>query len=380
VVFAEETVLGRNEDSNGENVTISEDDDGLLQPLGIRRWKLQKILFEAVQKAGIPIYFSKEVTSIDNNSNSNNGGEVTIHFADGTEKVANMLLAADGAKSPIRTAVAGNLTKLTYTGTTCLYGTASVAREARGICFPSSDTTKCHGCFYPIGPNEQCFQFHIPTENPNTAEEGGWGALLEDVGKAECRELANRLLSDGWDEKYLQPLYHVDKAMKVPFVVLKPHLPRFVFGRVVLVGDAAHPPVPYLGQGAQQGLEDAGTLALLFREAMGCETSSSPTMSGISSFLSGMDALLQVYDKLRAPRTAAMAQRSQGMGDMQQKRAENARYNEVKEELIRRDVFFHETMPTILPGVSYDYRRVVTKVLEEESVNLLPLPEEETLC
>ena len=46
------------------------------------------------------------------------------------------------------------------------------------------------------------------------------------------------------------------------------HLERFSYGpnnRVVLVGDAAHPPVPHLGQGAQQGLEDAGILVEILK-------------------------------------------------------------------------------------------------------------------
>jgi 2-polyprenyl-6-methoxyphenol hydroxylase-like FAD-dependent oxidoreductase len=31
-------------------------------------------------------------------------------------------------------------------------------------------------------------------------------------------------------------------------------------GRVILVGDAAHPPVPYIGQGAMMAMEDVGVL------------------------------------------------------------------------------------------------------------------------
>lgn len=37
-----------------------------------------------------------------------------------------------------------------YTGITCLMGAADVKRE-KGICFLSSATSKCHGCFYPTG-------------------------------------------------------------------------------------------------------------------------------------------------------------------------------------------------------------------------------------
>ena len=36
-------------------------------------------------------------------------------------------------------------------------------------------------------------------------------------------------------------------------------------GRVVLLGDAAHPPVPYIGQGAMMAIEDVGVLTHLLR-------------------------------------------------------------------------------------------------------------------
>jgi salicylate hydroxylase len=342
---------------------LSDDD---LQPLGIRRWRLQKVLFEAVLAKGIPVHFNKKVCGV---TTASPGGEeiTTVHFCDGKSLTAQLLLAADGANSLIRSAVAGHLATLKYTGTTCLYGCATVAREARGICFPSSETTKCHGCFYPVSANEQCFQFHIPTP-PKSKEEGGWGTLFGSVGEEECRKLAERLQKDGWDAKYLQPLYHAKKAIKVPFALLEPHLQSFVFNRrIVLVGDSAHPPVPYLGQGAQQGLEDAGTLALLLQQLC--------TNGGQGFSLDHIDSALQVYNRMRVPRTAEIIQKSKGMGFMQQKRADNKRYNEVKEELIRRDVFFHETMSVILPGTTYNYKEDVAAVLQDEP--LVPVPEEE---
>jgi salicylate hydroxylase len=45
------------------------------------------------------------------------------------------------------------------------------------------------------------------------------------------------------------PLYHRDP------------IARFALGRVALLGDAAHPMVPFLAQGAAQAIEDAGALA-----------------------------------------------------------------------------------------------------------------------
>lgn len=46
----------------------------------------------------------------------------------------------------------------------------------------------------------------------------------------------------------------------------RPPIPSFSLGRVALVGDAAHPMVPFLAQGAAQAIEDAGAIARIFAQ------------------------------------------------------------------------------------------------------------------
>ena len=346
-------------------------DEEDLQPLGIRRWKLQKILYDEAVKQGIPIHFRKKVVGIEETSHR----KVCLKFDDDTQCQASLLLAADGAKSPIRNHMLEKqrqsrdpndpepISQLVYTGTTCLYGTAHIARQERGICFPSSLTTKCHGCFYPTGPDEQCFQFHIPTDR-EYHDKGGWRALQKGLGKEECQRLANDLKEDGWHEKYLEPLYHVENAVKVPFWVLSPPLKTFTYGRIALVGDAGHPPVPYLGQGCQQGLEDAGTLSLILKD-MCMDVHGSLNLHHV-------DEALATYSSIRVPRTTQILNNSHNWGGVQRMRAENERLGEVKEEMIRRDVFFHESIKQILPGVTYDYEEEVTNILKNRPLLSLP--------
>ncbi len=67
-------------------------------------------------------------------------------------------------------------------------------------------------------------------------------------------------------------------------------------GRVTLLGDAAHPMTPNLGQGACQAIEDAVVLARCLRDqedAVGA---------------------LRRYEALRAPRTASIVRRSRRVG------------------------------------------------------------------
>ena len=58
---------------------------------------------------------------------------------------------------------------------------------------------------------------------------------------------------------------------KWPLVDLAP-LPAWTTGRVALLGDAAHPMLPFLAQGAAQAIEDAAMLGALLRPGCGIET------------------------------------------------------------------------------------------------------------
>jgi salicylate hydroxylase len=78
-------------------------------------------------------------------------------------------------------------------------------------------------------------------------------------------------------------------------------LPRWSSGRLILLGDAAHPMLPHLGQGVNQALEDAVALAAL----LGASTSSP-----------AVPRALAAYEGLRRDRTARiqLGSRRQGAG------------------------------------------------------------------
>lgn len=338
-----------------------------MQPIGIRRWRLQKALYDAVVEAGIPVHFAKRTCGV----NSRKDGLVEISFEDGTHRVAHILFGADGTKSKVRETVAGVASKLNYTGNTCLMGISTLPRSSRGICFPSASTTKCHAVFFPTGEKEQCFQFHFPTP-PELTDEGSWGQLTEKETPEACHELAQNLRADGWDEKYLAPLDHVTNAIRIGFCLLEPGLEKLVYGeqgRIVLLGDAAHPPVPYIGQGAQQGLEDAGVLALVLQSLCVDENKEFK----MDNFAMAM----KMYEKIRLPRVTDILEKAKTFGQWQQKRANTESYKRMKEEMIQRDVFYHETLPIMKPGATYDYKAAVTEMLKNEPVHLTVVQEEQ---
>jgi salicylate hydroxylase len=66
----------------------------------------------------------------------------------------------------------------------------------------------------------------------------------------------------GWDPRVGQVLAEVDKCFRWALYDREP-LPIWTKGRLTLLGDAAHPMLPHLGQGANQSIEDGMALATI---------------------------------------------------------------------------------------------------------------------
>ena len=75
--------------------------------------------------------------------------------------------------------------------------------------------------------------------------------------------------------------------------MMRPAMPRWSSGRVTLLGDACHPTLPFLGQGAVMAIEDAYVLA-------GC----------IARHAGDPAAAFAHYEAERRERTAAVVARS----------------------------------------------------------------------
>lgn len=92
----------------------------------------------------------------------------------------------------------------------------------------------------------------------------------------------------GWDPRVTGLLEKVENCFWWGLYDRKP-LSRWVSGRLALLGDAAHPMLPHLGQGANQAIEDGTALAVMLQ---GCTGGAS------------VEAALLRYQALRQDRTA----------------------------------------------------------------------------
>eukprot|EP00980_Cylindrotheca_fusiformis_P016842 scaffold5085_cov115-Cylindrotheca_fusiformis.AAC.7 len=343
-----------------EIATASEDvlcpEDKELCSIGIRRWRLQKVLYDAVVAKGIPIHFSKAVADVVERDDDD---LIQVVFEDGTSRLTEVLFGVDGGKSAVRDIVAKGTFSLDYTGVTCLMGMSDCPSPREGISFPSSASTQCHAVYFPTGEKEQCFQIHFPVKE-GESDKTNWGNLSPVEGIQEFAKIAEQFKKDGWHDRYIEPLLRVEHAVRVGFCLLEPRLNKWVYGRkgrIVLVGDAAHPPVPFVGQGAQMGVEDAGTLTLLLKELC---CSKAGTLD-----LGRFGDAMKVYERLRIPRTSSILDCSKELGKLQESRTKADR-RPLDELLIQGEVLLNDTLPVMFPGARFNFRDDVARAIVEE--------------
>jgi salicylate hydroxylase len=101
--------------------------------------------------------------------------------------------------------------------------------------------------------------------------ESNWRSAAGDDpwdGEAD-REALDRAFRD-WSHD-ARDLIAAPKRWRAWPLMLRPPLDRFAFGRIALIGDAAHPMSPFLAQGAAQAIEDADALARRLGETRAVE-------------------------------------------------------------------------------------------------------------
>jgi 2-polyprenyl-6-methoxyphenol hydroxylase-like FAD-dependent oxidoreductase len=115
----------------------------------------------------------------------------------------------------------------------------------------------------------------------------------------------------GWDPRIETVLRQVERTFRWALYDREP-LPGWSKGRLTLLGDAAHPMLPHLGQGANQSIEDGMALATILARA---DRDSAP-------------AALLAYERLRRERVAEVQRGSRENG---------LRYDSLYADLAKRD-------------------------------------------
>lgn len=178
---------------------------------------------------------------------------VALVLADGTRVKADVAIAADGIRSPIRQQLFGP-EEPSFTGTVVYRG---VARRDRALSLHPERVNH-----YWLGPYRHGVAYWISSGEllaVNCAvQHADWSA---ESWTLEARpEEALPFFAD-WDRSLLKRILACESLLRGAVFVRQP-LAHWSKGRIALLGDAAHAMEPFQAQGAAQAVEDAYVLAV----------------------------------------------------------------------------------------------------------------------
>jgi len=215
------------------------------------------------------------------------GEAATVRLADGRTVQAGILVGADGLRSAVRTAALGPV-RLRPAGYTVWRGVAEFPLDARAGTLS-------------LGRGAQFGLF------PMTEGRVYWFASLPTDQPAATRDaLVDRFA--GWHQPVEAAIAATDpRSIVVTDIEDARPLRRRRAGCAVVVGDAAHPSTPALGQGACQAIEDAVVLGACLERSRGDAAGA-----------------LADYERRRVPRTNRMTVEARRMGRVGQWRSRPA--------------------------------------------------------
>jgi salicylate hydroxylase len=214
----------------------------------LHRADLHSVLVDTIQSAAPgSLLTASRVTSFRQTPEG-----VAVQLADGRIFGGDALVGSDGVHSEVRKALHGNMT-VNFAGRLAWRGVVPAERlseQTRRLVAVNWLGPDANVVVYPLRGGELINFVGAMGNVTWTAE--SWTALgtLED------------LLNDfqGWHPEIQEIIHNIDVPLKWAFRGREP-LPSWTDGCVTLLGDAAHPTLPTLAQGANMAIEDGAVLA-----------------------------------------------------------------------------------------------------------------------
>jgi len=257
--------------------------------LHIYRADLIDCLAEAAQEAGVKTHLGSEISSVRETET-----DVRIEKNGGVYK-GDVLIAADGVRSELREKIAGR-SQPVFTGQVAWRGLV-----------PTSDLPPDTIPFAAnnwLGPGQHFVSYYVSSgEMINfvaVQERADWVEESWDI-PADMDELQNAYR--GWDQR-VTSLIRACRETYLWGLFDHPPLQTWTTGHMALLGDAAHPMLPFMAQGAAMAIEDAWVLAHCLLQ----KTSNIPQA-------------LQDYEAFRKPRTTELQMISRNNADLYHQRA-----------------------------------------------------------
>ncbi|QCR31337.1 FAD-dependent monooxygenase [Lysinibacillus sp. SGAir0095] len=247
----------------------------------LHRSDLHRVLFEACKKLENILFFNNQVIQ----STEQSDGTVTITNQNGEKFTAEAVIGADGLKSKIRSNFADdepiNSTYVAYRGTIPI-------KEV-------SEDLDLDDVIMWIGPNLHMVQYPVRRGElyNQVVVFKSYDATKEDWGNPD--EMAKRF--EGAHPKVQNALSYINRQFRWPMFDRLP-INNWSEGNVTLMGDAAHPMLQYLAQGAVQALEDSYILGEQLKENESYEEA------------------FKKYQEIRIPRSAMVQTSARNWGEI----------------------------------------------------------------
>jgi salicylate hydroxylase len=185
------------------------------------------------------------------------GDELELTFENGATARADAVIGADGIHSVVHDAILPP-ESATFSGLSA-YRALVPAAQAPDIARRPVTTLWLgpdrHLVHYPVSAGDE---INIVSCNPA-------GDFAEESWTADGRVEDLAAEYEGWDECVQRLIAAVTETKQYAFYDREP-LKHWTHGRVALLGDAAHPMMPFFAQGASQAIEDGAVLAGCLRD------------------------------------------------------------------------------------------------------------------
>ncbi|KAN0080154.1 hypothetical protein V8E55_009720 [Tylopilus felleus] len=280
--------------------------------LSIHRKDMVDFLLRHVP-ASCKIHTSKRLTSYDVNPKT---GKITLRFSDGSSSVTDVLIGADGIRSATRRTMYQNLASSVeddnskkkvfeyidpvWTGILVyrsLIPTAKLLKKYPDVEPPTELTlhlgTNKHMVVYPVSQG-RLINVVIFLHNRGAFGTPFKGRWVVDVSEQEVLDQF-----EDWEVHCRALAKCVERPSRWALHSLR-SLPRYVDGKVALLGDAAHAMEPHFGAGAGQAMEDAYVLGRLLTHEL--------THAG------NVADALRMYEQVRLPFVNSIVQRTRDVG------------------------------------------------------------------
>ncbi|MEU3948316.1 FAD-dependent oxidoreductase [Streptomyces sp. NPDC029526] len=212
----------------------------------IHRSDLHGILLRACERAGVELLTDQTVVDYEHTDDG-----ALVRLADGGTHQAPLVIAADGLNSVARAKLIGDdVVSSSYVA----YRAAVPIEQVRDNGIAENDVTvyvgpRCHFVQYALRGGDMFNQVAVFESPKALAGQEDWGTPdeLDAAFEATCDPVRKGI-----------PLMWRDRWWRM---FDRDPVDTWVHGRIVLLGDAAHPPLQYMAQGAIMAIEDGWVLA-----------------------------------------------------------------------------------------------------------------------